>query len=62
MQDLEEGVRTHKLDLETEIKMAVGIGNPCIAWKTWLTLSTSSTLVMMAELLVKDSKGRPIKV
>ena len=32
VQDLEEGVRTHKLDLETKLKMAVGIGHPCIAW------------------------------
>ena len=32
VQDLEEGVRTHKLDLETKFKMAVGIGYPCIAW------------------------------
>ena len=31
VQDL-EGVRTHKLDLETKLKMAVGIGHPCIAW------------------------------
>ena len=32
VQDLEEGVRTHKLDRETKLKMAVGIGHPCIAW------------------------------
>ena len=32
MQDLEEGVRTHTLDLGTKLKMAVGIGHPCIAW------------------------------
>ena len=32
VQDLEEGVRTHKLDPDTELKMAVGIGHPCIAW------------------------------
>ena len=32
VQDLEEGVRTHKLYLETKLKMAVGIGHLCIAW------------------------------
>ena len=31
-QDLEEGVRTHKFELEPKLKMAVGIGLPCIAW------------------------------
>ena len=31
VQDL-EGVRTHKLDLETKLKMAVGIGHHRIAW------------------------------
>ena len=32
VQDLEEGVRTHKLDLETKLKMAVRIGHRCTAW------------------------------
>ena len=43
VQDL-EGVRTHKLDLETKLKMAVGIGSSFALrglWKTWLTSSTS---------------------
>ena len=32
MPDLEEGVRTHKLDLEAKLKTTVRIGHPCIAW------------------------------
>ena len=31
-QDLEEGVRTHKLDLETKLRTTVRSGHPCIAW------------------------------
>ena len=31
VQDL-EGVRTHKLDLETKLKTALRIGHPCNAW------------------------------
>ena len=32
MQDLEEGFRTHKLDLETKLKTTVRIGHLCISW------------------------------
>ena len=32
VQDLEEGVRTYGLDLDTKLKMVVGMGHPCIAW------------------------------
>ena len=32
MQDLEEGVRTHKLDLEAKLQTKVQISHPCISW------------------------------
>ena len=32
VQDLEGGVRTHKLDLEAKLKTTLRIGRPCIAW------------------------------
>ena len=32
VQDLEEGVRTHKLDLEAKLKTTVRISHPCISW------------------------------
>ena len=32
VQDLEEGVRTHKLDLEAKLKTTVRISHPCMSW------------------------------
>ena len=32
VQDLEEGIRTHKLDLEAKLKTPVRISHPCISW------------------------------
>ena len=32
VQDLEEGVRTHKLDIEAKLKTTVRIGHLCISW------------------------------
>ena len=32
VQDLEDGVRTHKLDLEAKLKTTLRISHPCISW------------------------------
>ena len=32
VQDLDDGVRTHKLDLEAKLQTTVRIGHPCIVW------------------------------
>ena len=65
VQDLEEGVRTHKLDLETKLKVAVGIGHPCIAWLVENVADIINKFKIGHDgrtAYENDSKGRPTKV